>query len=228
MWALFWWPFLQQHFWEETMFRLHALLSVVAVAILMSAVSTPAQPIISEWSGVKAPPAPELKTVKIEPKTTALLMLDFVKQSCNEQRRPRCLATLSKVENLLAEARANDMLVVYSIVRGATIRDTLPAVAPIDKEPFVQSGADKFYETNLEQILKDKNIQTVIVVGTAAHGVVMYTASGAAFRGMNVIVPLDGMSAENTYIEQYVAYNFTSAPGVAGKVTLTSVDMVKF
>jgi nicotinamidase-related amidase len=210
-------------------FRLHALLSVVAVAaILVSAVSAPAQTIINEWSGVKAPPAPELKTVRIEPKTTALLMLDFVRQSCNEQRRPRCLVTLSKAENLLAEARAKDMLVVYSIVPGATISDTLPAVAPIGKEPVVQSGADKFYKTNLEQILKDKNIQTVIVVGTAAHGAVMYTASEAAFRGMNVIVPLDGISAENTYIEQYVAHNFTSAPGVAGKVTLTSVDMVKF
>jgi nicotinamidase-related amidase len=118
--------------------------------------------------------------------------------------------------------------VVYSIVSSATISDTLPVVAPIGKEPVVQSGADKFYKTNLEQILKDKNIQTVIVVGTAAHGAVMYTASEAAFRGMNVIVPLDGTSAENTYIEQYVAHNFTSAPGVAGKVTLTSVDMVKF
>jgi nicotinamidase-related amidase len=189
-------------FREETVFRLHALLSVVAAAILVSAVSVPAQTIVNEWSGVKAPPAPELKTVRIEPKTTALLMLDFVRQTCNEQRRPRCLATLSKVANLLAEARAKDMLVVYSIVRGATIGDTLPAVAPIGKEPFVQSGADKFYETNLEQILKDKNIQTVIVVGTAAHGAVMYTASGAAFRGMNVIVPLDGISAESTYVEQ--------------------------
>ncbi len=85
---------------------------------------------------------------------------------------------------------------------GGTISDTLPAVAPTGKEPFVQSGADKFYKTNLEQILKDKNIQTVIVVGTASHGaVMMYTASEAAFRGMNVIVPLDGISAENTYIE---------------------------
>ena len=107
------------------MFRLHALLSVVAVtAILVSAVSAPAQTIINEWSDVKAPPAPELKTVRIEPKTTALLMLDFVRQTCNEQRRPRCLVTLSKAEKLLAEARAKDMLVVYSIVSSATISDT--------------------------------------------------------------------------------------------------------
>jgi hypothetical protein len=40
--------------------------------------------------------------------------------------------------------------------------------------------------------------------------------------------PMDGVSAENTYIEQYVAYNFTSAPIISAKVTLTSTDMVNF
>jgi hypothetical protein len=41
-------------------------------------------------------------------------------------------------------------------------------------------------------------------------------------------VPVEGVSAENTYIEQYVAYNFTSAPIISAKVTLTSTDMVNF
>ncbi len=155
-------------------------------------------------------------------------MLDFVKQTCNQQRRPRCLATLPKVKNLLAEARAKDMLIVYSIIPGAAIGDTLSEVAPTGKEPVVQSGVDKFNKTNLEQILKDKDVKTVIVVGTAAHGAVMYTGSEAVLRGMKAIVPVDGISAENAYIEQYVTYNFTSAPVVAGGVTLTSIDMMKF
>jgi nicotinamidase-related amidase len=103
-----------------------------------------------------------------------------------------------------------------------------PEVAPNQSEPFVKSGVDKFDQTNLEQILKDKNIQTVIIVGTAAHGAVLYTASEAVLRGFNVIVPVDGVSAENTYIEQYIAYNFTSAPIVSAKVTLTSADMIYF
>jgi hypothetical protein len=205
------------------------LLSIAAFAlVLASPNSAPAQTIISEWPSVKAPAAPELKAVTVDPKTTALLMLDFVKQTCNEQRRPRCLATLPKVKALLAEARAKDVLVVYSFVNSGTFADTLPEVAPTGKEPAVQSGADKFYKTNLEQILKDKNITTVIVVGTGAHGSVMYTGSEAALRGMKVIVPVDGMSAENAYIEQYVAYNFVSAPGVSNNTTLTSVDMMKF
>jgi nicotinamidase-related amidase len=219
-----------QNQWEETMIRLRTLLPVAALAAFMgSAGSAPAQTIVDEWSSVKVPPAPALKTVTIDTKTTALLMLDFIKQTCNQKRRPRCLASLPKAKKLLSEARAKGMLVVYSIIPGpAVIGDTLPEVAPTAKEPFVKSGVDKFYKTNLEQILKDKKIQTVITVGTAAHGAILYTASEAVLRGFKVIVPVDGVSADNTYIEQYVTYNFTSAPIISGKVTLTSIDMMKF
>ena len=211
------------------MLRLRQLLPIAIFALVLGTpIPTPAQTIINEWPSIKVPPAPELKAVTIEPKTTALLMLDFVKQTCNEQRRPRCIATLPKAKALLAEARAKDMLVVYSFTFTSTMGDTLSEVAPTGKEPAVQSGVDKFYKTNLEQILKDKNITTVIVVGTAAHGAVMYTASEAALRGMKVIVPVDVVSAENAYIEQYVAYNFTSASGISNNTTLTSVDMIKF
>ena len=68
----------------------------------------------------------------------------------------------------------------------------------------------------------------MIVVGTAAHGAVLYTASAAVVHGLKVIVPVDGVSAENSYIEQYVAYNFISAPVVAKGATLTGIDMLKF
>jgi nicotinamidase-related amidase len=211
------------------MFRLRHLLPLAALAaVLVYAAPAPAQTIVDEWSAVKAPPAPELKAVTVDPKTTALLMMDFVKQGCNQQRRPRCLATLPKAKTLLAQARAKDMLVVYSLIPGGTIGNTLPEVAPTGKEPVVQSGVDKFYKTNLEQILKDKDIKTVIVIGTGSNGAVMYAVSGAVLRGMKVIAPLDVISDVNTYMEQYVAYHFISAPTIAGNVTLTSVDMIKF
>jgi nicotinamidase-related amidase len=196
--------------------------------VVMSCVSSSAQTIVSEWTSVKAPPAPELKSVTIEPKTTALLMLDFVKQTCNEKMRPRCLATLPAAKALLTEARAKNVLVVYSIVGGGSIADTLADVAPLGNEPVVQSGPDKFLNTDLEKVLKDHGIKTVIVAGTAAHGAVLHTASEAVFRGFNAVVPVDTMSAENPYIEQYIAYDFTSAPRIAAGTTLTSVGMLKF
>ena len=68
----------------------------------------------------------------------------------------------------------------------------------------------------------------MIVVGTAAHGAVLYTGSEAALRGLKVIVPVDGMSAESLYIEQYVAWNMVNAPGVGARTTLTKIDLIQF
>jgi len=202
-------------------------LFAACILVLVSSVPSSAQTIINEWSSVKAPPMPELKGVTIDPKTTALLMLDFVKQNCNEKVRPRCPATLPAAKRLLTEARAKNVLVVYSIV-GGSIGDTVADVAPNGKEPFVQAGPDKFLNTDLEIILKDNGINTVIVAGTAANGAVLYTASEAVFRGFKAVVPVDTMSASNAYGEQYTAYHLTSAPGLAAGTTLTSVGMVQY
>ena len=77
--------------------------------------------------------------------------------------------------------------------------------------------------------LKKRGIRTVIVAGTAANGAVLHTASEAVLRGFKAVVPVDTMSADNAYIEQYVAYHFISARGgIAAGTTLTSVGMVKY
>lgn len=198
------------------------------LTILAFPVASSAATIIDEWSTIQAPAAPELKSVTADPKTTALLMLDFVKQTCNEKVRPRCLASLPAAKTLLAAARKENVLVVYSYVAGGTMADTLPEVAPTAAEPSVQAGPNKFLNTDLEKTLKDKGITTVIVTGTAAHGAVLHTGSEAAFRGFKVVLPVETMSAENPFIEKYVAYHFASAPRVSTATTITSVGMVKF
>jgi nicotinamidase-related amidase len=208
--------------------KLGILGTAVAAAIAFAAPAYAQQTIVDEWPSIKSPPAPALKEVVVDAPTTALLLLDFVKQTCNEQVRPRCLATLPAAKKLLAEARAKNVLVVYSIVFGGTISDTLPEVAPTGKESYVQAGPDKFLNTDLEKILKDRGIKTVIVTGTAAHGAVLHTGDEAVFRGFSVVVPVDTMSAENAFAEQYVAYNFTAAPRVSAASTLTRVGMIKF
>ena len=199
----------------------------VTAAIVMALV-LPAQAasVVDEWASVKAPPLPTLKPVTVDAKTTALLMLDFMNQNCG--KRPRCVATIPAMQKLLGEARAHKLAVVYSIIANTTPADVIKDVAPQPDEPHVQAGPDKFLKTDLEKILKDKGITTVIVAGTAANGAVLYTASGAAFRGMNVIVPVDGLSAVNPYAELSTVFTFTDAPTVSAKSTLTKIDMIKF
>jgi nicotinamidase-related amidase len=215
------------------MARSRRLLPLAALAALVSCV-TPAltQTVIDEWSNVKAPQAPKLKTVKVDPKTTALMVMDLFRQTCNEQKRPRCVSSIPKIAKLIAAARAKGTMVIYTTLPLIPIADSLPEVAPKASEPVVVSFNDKFVlgdkDTGLEKMLKDKGITTVIMVGTAADGSGLYTSSAAASRGFNVIVPVDGISAESAYVEQAVAYILTHAPVVSSHTTLTRIDMINF
>jgi nicotinamidase-related amidase len=224
------------------MLRIRNLLAVATFAVAsIYAAPAPAQTIVDEWANIKAPPPPELKPVTLDPKTTALLVMDLIKQACNENARPRCVASIPKVAKLLAAARASGVTVIYTLfpsprpdIPAPVIGDTLPGVAPKGDEPVITSFVDKFIlgnkDTGLEKMLKDKGITSVVAVGTATNGAVLYTASAASLRGFNVIVPVDGMSGTGqiVYDEQAVAYTLTHAPIVSSKITLTSVDLVKF
>jgi hypothetical protein len=53
------------------------LLAALVAPLALSAAPARAQNIIDEWASVKAPAAPALKPVTVNPKTTALLMLDL-------------------------------------------------------------------------------------------------------------------------------------------------------
>ncbi len=79
------------------------------------------------------------------------------------------------------------MPVFYSITIGAAPGDIAKELTPKSGEPVVVGGMDKFVGTDLEKMLKDKGIKTVIVTGTSSHGAVLYTASGAVQRELKVI-----------------------------------------
>jgi nicotinamidase-related amidase len=183
--------------------------------------------IVAEWANAKAPPAPELKPVTVDAKTTALLLLDFLPSFyCSDDAR--CVATLPAMKSLLTLARLHDVPVIYSVAGKFEAKDIVKDVAPIGAEPVVKSKADKFLNTDLEKILKDKGIETVIVTGTAANGGVLYTGSGAALRGLKVIIPVDGMSSTDLYAEQLTAWQLAHGPGFGNMVTISRSDMIKF
>jgi nicotinamidase-related amidase len=192
-------------------------LAVLAVALSCS-LSSSAETIIDEWSTVKAPPPPQLQSVTLDPKTTAIIVIDLIKQTCNEQRRPRCAASIPTVQRLLTAARASGATIIYTLFPSSNpatfpnpvIGDYLPAVAPKGDEPVVTSFVDKFAQgdkdTGLQKILKEKGISTVVLVGTTPHNRVLFTAVAAAFRGFNPVVPVDAMSGNNAYEDQAAVY----------------------
>jgi len=217
----------------EKKYLVSAAFCAIALAVAVPAfLAHPVQAndITTEWSSVKPPPVPELKPATVDPKTTALLALDFMKTNCGV--RPRCASTIPVANKLIGEARAHDMPVIYTLVgdtpKPEGMADNIEK--PHEGEWIPRGGADKFVDSDLLDRLKQKGIKTVIVIGTSAQGAVVGTTNGAVQRGFKAVVPVDGMSAEEPYNEQYAAWHlYKGGPVYLPKnVILTRSDMIKF
>lgn len=200
----------------------------LAAVVGLGASNLRAASIIDEWASVKAPPAPELKPVTINPETTALMIFDLVKPFCNPQRYTRCPAMIPTVKKLITQAQAKGMTVVYTSVPPVPKTAIVDELTPAANDQFVQSWTDKFLNTDLEKILKDRGITTVLVTGLASNGAVLETSSEAALKGFKVIVALDATTALTPYAELFTAWQLANGPIISPNITLTTSDMVKF
>ena len=202
-------------------------IALVAAAASFAALSASANDITTEWTSIKAPPAPQLKPVTVDPKTTALFLLDFMHENCG--KRPRCVAAVPTIKAIHDRARAAGMAFAYTLPGGGKIIDE--AMAPRQGELFDQKpgGPDKFMGNNLDQTLKDRGVKTIILCGTSAQGVGLGTGSAAAQRGYYVIYPVDCVRSESAFREAYAAWHMAGGgPPVTTKwVTVTRSDMIK-
>ena len=110
-------------------------------------------------------------------------------------------------------------------------------IAPQSGDATVAGRADKFYATTLEQILKDKGVETAVVVGSASNGAVLYTVFGLNLRGITVVVAQDGISAEPEFPTTITRWQLLNEPGFAntdnkplakGQVTLSTTGLITF
>ncbi|MBO0692308.1 MAG: cysteine hydrolase [Acidimicrobiaceae bacterium] len=177
---------------------------------------------------------PQPVPVTVDPATTAYLVLDETSVICAP--KPACVATLPASASLLAKARAAGALVVYSETPSAGSQ-VLPQVAPLPTDPIVVSRADKFFNTDLDQVLSSHGIKTLVLVGTATNGAILYTTFEANVRGYTVVVAEDGTSASTPYIQRYSLFQLLNEPGFAnaantplqaGAVTLSNTTLVNF
>lgn len=211
---------------------LGALLSAAAWAAGPAHAQSPvhAQSVIDQWDQVKLPPPPPLKPVKLDARSTALLVMDFTVQTCTQAVRPRCAATVADVKSLVEQARAKGALIIYSVaVPHSVPGDILKALTPAAGERVLPPlGPDKFIHSDLEKTLRDKAIKTVVAMGTQAQTSVLHTGGEAALRGFDVVVPVNAMSADDPFPEAYTAWHLANAARIASKVTLTRLDMITF
>src|SRR5204863_4529090 len=156
--------------------------------------------------------------------------MDFTVQTCTPERRPRCAHSVPKVRKLVTEARAKGALIIYSVaVPNSVPTDVLKELTPASGEQVLPPlGPDKFINSDLEKTLKEKGIKAVVTMGTQAQTSVLHTSATAALKGFKVIVPVDGMSADEVFPELYTAWHLATAARISSSVTLTKFELIGF
>jgi hypothetical protein len=177
-------------------------------------------------SGFPALPAPV--AVSVNPKTTALLVLDYV--FC--ARLAGCNATLPAVATLLSKARAAGVLVIYTKV-------PIPAaIANQTGETVITNdvGPDKYLNTTLASILQSNGIKTLVITGVTSNGALLYTAQESCARKFTVVVAADTLIG-TPYVQSYVPYQLLNGPGCsnptntplsAGHATFSTTSLINF
>jgi nicotinamidase-related amidase len=157
---------------------------------------------------------------RVDPSRTALIIgdmqNDFVKEG-GTLVVPSAEGTIPAIQRLLGLARESGMRVVFVQdthrdgdpeweIWGEHCREeswgwqVVDELAPREDEATVRKPRyDAFYGTQLEHMLRLWDIDTLIICGTVANICVHYTASSAAMRWFNVIVPRDCISSFNDF-----------------------------
>ena len=213
--------------WQTAFRPAHVALAILVAAILGGGAGTPAL-------AQQVPPGPDPVAVTLDPATTALVVLDVTEQTCSPQ--PSCVqGMVPRIAALLGRARTAGVYDVYSVPPSGS--PVLPEVAPAPSDPsFVGQAQDRFYNSNLDDLLRARGITTLILVGWRENGSVLYTAVGAGLRGYTVVVPEDGTSAAQDYdiaIGRYqmltqLNANPTNEPLRPNAVTISRTDLIAF
>src|SRR5512139_1044516 len=162
-----------------TLSRTVVFMSGLAVALSCGAAAAqPANGAAPTMVTLQIPATPDPARVTLDPKTTALIVLDYVEGICNRQANCKT-KMLPAMTPFMERVRKAGLTVAYG-TRAQTQNEWLKEVAPAPGDIRINSKAqDRFYDTDLDKELKAEGIKTLIVVGWKVSGSVTYTSVGA-------------------------------------------------
>ena len=209
---------------------------MVALALLTVTVCAPGTERLAfaQATSVVDLAVPDPAAVVLDPGTTALLAIDFLQSTCAPN--PSCIAALPAVADALASAREAGALVVYS-VHPAPDNVILPDVAPLPSETvFAAVPGDKFFNSSLDELLKQHGTTTLVLTGVSSNNGVMYTAGAAIQRGYTVVVATDGIAAATDLATTVALWQLLHGPGAnpqnnplqARAVTLSQTNLMTY
>jgi nicotinamidase-related amidase len=120
-----------------------------------------------------------------------------------------------KFWDLHATARPN--------LAGSKDTEVIPELSPLSGEPVINSWPiSSFSNSNLQQLLKEQGIETLVLVGVATEHAVLATSLQAADFGYSLIVPNDACTSFNIRAHDMVLNDML--PGIA--LVTTTKDVI--
>lgn len=169
---------------------------------------------------VRVPEKFDIKRVELRASKTALIIVDMQNDFADEKGRlfvPASKKTIEPIKKVLEKARSAGATIIYTqdwhtrgdpefkiwgehAVAGTWGAEIIDQLKPREDEILVKKlRYDGFYGTYLDDVLRMRGVEDVVVVGTVANICVLHTAASAALRGYKVTVPIDCISALNDF-----------------------------
>lgn len=180
----------------------------------------------------ESPNRPEPKPVTLDSKSTAVLVLDL-NARCDDPKQV-CSKITAPLGDFLDKARAASVPIIYTVSTAAKGKPIGELSAPLRRKEneviIYPDGFDKFYSGELQPLLKDRGVKTLIITGSSTNSAVLYTATTAArMHRYAVVIPIDGVNAATRYEHEYAIHQFTVLPSEANKLfEFTKLSMISF
>ena len=144
----------------------------------------------------------------------ALLVMDmqsFFIDDCSPAFLPSAPVIVTRLRRLIEGFRSAGLPVIFTVHKdgggpmqrwwGRGLNDDWTqelALQPLDSEDvLIKDVYDAFYDGFLEKLLKDKNVDSIVIAGVCTHLCVESTVRSAFCQGFQVIVPSDGTACQN-------------------------------
>ena len=180
----------------------------------------------------EGPNRPEPKQVSLDGKTTAVLVLDL-NARCQDPKEV-CSKLMQPLGEFLERVRGSSIPIVYTIslmFKGTPLGEVASPLKRRETDPVIYPDAfDKFVGRELRDILNQRSVENLIIVGSLTNMAVLYTSTSAArIYRYNVIIPLDGVNAKSIYEHEYAIHQLTILPAGAGeRFQFTTLSMIHF
>ncbi len=156
---------------------------------------------------------PELS---VDARQTALIILDMQVDFVDPEGKlsvPEARKTVPAIRRMIEKARGAGIPVIFTqdwhrsddpefsiwpehTVEGSPGAEIVAELSPREKDFFIRKRTyDPFFSTDLDLLLRQKEIRRLVITGTMANVCVLHTAGSGHLLGYESIIPMDAVSA---------------------------------